>query len=185
MQAIRSFFDMIVNNHFAKDDAGRTVFFPATYGTARIVADADSETRLRRSVRHVQYVLFGAFIPAIGAVMGGVQPTGWRLLAVLAALMAMSQVFSGYLMWISRDLPRSPLRRSISSASRAGMDKASPRFLKFGMVTSALFTVTGLAMLVVPGFNPTNDPVSALFPVAFFGPLTVLYARALRRRTQS
>jgi hypothetical protein len=179
---VTDFLDKVVDARFKRDTHDRLLFFPWGFGSGRIVPDAAVEARLRRAYRWLMIAMFCVLIPVISALNGFYELTGFAFLVFLAACTAGGFASQLYLVWLSRDLPRSDERMSYSSAMVQSLDRFGRKFLIFGLVVSVIFTATGAFMLVFPPTGVPADPIGMAACVLVFAPMVALYAYALRRR---
>ena len=179
--AISSFLDASVEARFKRDARGALVFFPWGFGTGRMLPDSQTEAALRRATRHMLLATFAVVIPIISLAMGMAQLRGSSYLAFFAACMVLGFAMQLYPYWTARHLPYSEERMSYAGAAIHSLDRFGMKFVIFGLVTSAVFTITATLALCI-GSDRVVDPTAMIIALIVFAPMTVLYARELLRR---
>jgi hypothetical protein len=178
---ITGFLDKSVTARFKHDAQGRLVFFPWGFGAGRLVTDAAAESRLRRAARVSLAISLFGIAPVVGIFAGVVHPTGLVFVAYIAACAAIGFSVQAYPWWLSRRLAPSQERLSYPGAMLASLQGYGRKFLVFGLLSSALFTLVGVLVTVFGG--PEVDKIAMLICIAIFAPMTAVYAVALRRRS--
>lgn len=185
MKALKNFFQKLADGSFSRDAEGHTIIYPMGVGRARRIPDPETEASLRRIVLRMQYLIFGVQVPLISIAQSVLGIRGWQFVAFFAICGVLGLANGVYLAWVTRDLPASPQRRNLFDAADNPTSRMSDRFIWFGIVTSALFTMVGIWMTTADRSSSFADPVAGVLCTLFFGVLTVLYVRDLRRRRQS
>ena len=181
--AVSGYFDKIVEARFKRDAQGRLMFFPWGFGTGRIVADAATEADLRRVTRRVMISLFVLIVPAVGVYNAMYTPTGFAFLAYLFVCTLVGLLSQFPIAMRARNLPRATERMSYLDSMEQSLDRFGKKFLIFGLVTSILAVTVSVVVLMLPSSGA--DKISTLASILIFGPLTVVYAVALRRKSQT
>ena len=180
---ISDFLDKSTAARFKTDGRGRLVFFPWGFGRGRIVPDADVEARLRHATRRMLIVMFTVVIPAISIIQGAYQLSGVKQIIYFVACFVLGFVVQIDLARLSRTLPRSEENLSYIGAMTYSLTGFSRRFHIFGLIVSLLFAATSAAMLAVPAIRLDGQWIAPVFSLLVFGPLSVVYARAICSRS--
>ena len=179
--AVSGYFDKIVDARFKRDAEGRLLFFPWGFGTGRVVTDAATEAELRWATRWLMIGLFVLIVPAVGVYNALYTPKGLAFVAYLFACTLVGLISQFPLALKARKLPRTTERMSYLDSMEQSLDRFGKKFLIFGLVTSIVAVAGSVVVLMLPSAGA--DKISTLASMLIFGPLTVLYAVALRRKS--
>jgi hypothetical protein len=167
------YFDGLTNASFRKDAQGRDVFYPhGVFGRGRIIPDAETALRLRRSMKRFYIALLVVFLPVI--VVANLMHVSFVAL-VLLALAAMA-VSVAYVLHLARGLPfsdeRLTYKESLQNSAR-GHNKVGLILLA---ILSALFVALGVFIL---SLDPAENLWLGLACILLFGFCLIMFLRML------
>ncbi|MGH6880998.1 MAG: hypothetical protein ACREFM_08765 [Hypericibacter sp.] len=167
------YFDGLTNASFRKDAQGRDVFYPyGTHGRGRIITDAETAERLRRSIKRL-YILLLAIIPLLIAIVRLAHDSVIYLVLLVLAVTALT---AGYVQQLTRGLPYSEERLTYRESLQNSLRGHSKLGLVFLAVVSAGFVALGGFILALA---PAENLALALVLIVFFGLCLLVFLGAL------
>lgn len=185
MTYVNMYFEQLIEPMFQRDEQGRELFFPMGIGSrGRIVPDAATGDRVRRSMRWFWLALLLIWIPLAVAFVNHVQSL-WALTGEVAVSIAALWVFTAV---IARGLEVSSRRMTPSNQFTSLLARSSYKRLVTMTGLSAMMTLCGAWPLLFSAWPPGQPVISkpaALFATLFFAGTTMIWGRlALMKRRE-